>query len=109
MRAQAELLAQVNSPVFILGENGSGKELAARLIHKLSVRSGFRFLKLDCATLQGDGLEHELFGVVNGRSKPGKLELCYRGTLLLNAIAAGAHASSRARPQQLALRFAQSR
>jgi len=29
------------------------------------------------------GLEHELFGVVNGRSKPGKLELCYRGTLLV--------------------------
>ena len=54
MRAQAELLAQTSAPVLISGENGSGKELAARLIHKLSVRSGFRFLKINCATLPGD-------------------------------------------------------
>lgn len=86
LRAQAELLAQVSAPVLILGENGSGKELAARLIHKQSVRSGFRFLKLNCAALPGDVLESELFGVVNGRSKPGKLELCQRGTLFLDEI-----------------------
>lgn len=88
LRAQAELLAQVSAPVFILGENGSGKELAARLIHKLSVRSGFRFLKLNCAALPGDVLESELFGVHggNGRSKPSKLELCQRGTLFLDEI-----------------------
>ena len=47
LRAQAELLAQVSAPVFIQGENGSGKDLAACLIHKLSVRSGFRFLKIE--------------------------------------------------------------
>jgi DNA-binding NtrC family response regulator len=88
LRAQAELLAQVSAPVVILGENGSGKDLAACLIHKLSVRSGFRFLKLNCATLPGDVLESELFGVAtgNGRSKPGKLELCQRGTLFLDEI-----------------------
>ena len=88
LRAQAELLAQVSAPVLILGENGSGKELAARLIHKLSVRSGFRFLKINCATLPGDVLESELFGVANGngRTKPGKLELCQRGTLFLDEI-----------------------
>jgi len=87
MRAQAELLAQTSAPVLISGENGSGKELAARLIHKLSVRSGFRFLKINCATLPGDVHESELFGVSgNGRSKPGKLELCQRGTLYLNEI-----------------------
>src|SRR6266852_7232043 len=88
LRAQAELLAQVSAPVFIVGENGSGKGLAARLIHKLSVRSGFRFLKLDCSTLPEDGLESELFGTANGggRNKPGKLELCHRGTLLLDQI-----------------------
>ena len=56
LRAQAELLAQVNAPVLIAGENGSGKELAARLIHKLSVRSGFRFGKINCATLPADVL-----------------------------------------------------
>jgi two-component system response regulator AtoC len=88
LRAQAELLAQVNAPVFILGENGSGKELAARLIHQLSVRSGFRFLKLNCATLPADALESELFGSWNGngRTKPGKLELCHKGTLFLYEI-----------------------
>ncbi|HYM08551.1 MAG TPA: sigma 54-interacting transcriptional regulator, partial [Terriglobales bacterium] len=56
------------------------------LIHKLSVRSGFRFLKINCATLPGDVLETELFGVANGHAKPGKLELCQRGTLLLDDI-----------------------
>jgi two-component system response regulator AtoC len=88
LRAQAELLAQVSAPVLISGENGSGKELAARLIHKLSVRSGFRFLKINCATLPGDVLETELFGVVNGngRAKASKLELCQRGTLFLDEI-----------------------
>ena len=86
LRAQAELLAQVGAPVLISGENGTGKDLAARLIHKLSVRSGFRFLKINCATLPGDVLETELFGVANGHAKPGKLELCQRGTLLLDDI-----------------------
>ena len=90
LRAQAELLAQVNAPVLIAGENGSGKELAARLIHKLSVRSGFRFLKINCATLPGDVLAIELFGMgnenENGRSQPSKLELCQRGTLFLDEI-----------------------
>jgi two-component system, NtrC family, response regulator AtoC len=88
LRAQAELLAQVGAPVFIQGENGSGKDLAACLIHKLSVRSGFRFLKLNCASLPGDVLESELFGTAagKGKAKPGKLELCQRGTLFLDEI-----------------------
>src|SRR5580698_3724407 len=84
LRAQAELLAQANVPVLILGETGSGKDTAARLIHKLSVRSGFRFLKVNCADLPGDLLETELFGYERRdsgtvRSKPGKLELCEKG------------------------------
>jgi two-component system response regulator AtoC len=91
LRAQAELLAQTNVPVLILGENGSGKDTAARLIHKLSVRSGFKFLKVNCAALPGDLLETELFGYERSdsgvvRSKPGKLELCEQGTLLLDEI-----------------------
>jgi len=93
LRAQAELLAQANVPVLILGENGSGKDTAARLIHKLSVRSGFKFLKVNCAALPGDLLEAELFGYErsdstgSARSKPGKLELCEKGTVLLDEIA----------------------
>ena len=90
LRAQAELLAQLSAPVLIAGENGSGKEVAARLIHKLSVRSGFRFLKINCATLPGDVLASELFGSdhenKNGRHQPSKLELCQRGTLFLDEI-----------------------
>jgi two-component system, NtrC family, response regulator AtoC len=91
LRAQAELLAQANVPVLILGENGSGKDTAARLIHKLSVRSGFKFVKVNCAALPGDLLETELFGYERSdsgvaRSKPGKLELCEQGTVLLDEI-----------------------
>jgi len=92
LRAQAELLAQSNVPVLILGESGSGKDITARLIHKLSVRSGFRFLKVNCGALPGDLLEDELLGhergVFNGavRPKPAKFELCDKGTILLDEI-----------------------
>jgi two-component system response regulator AtoC len=92
LRAQAELLAQVDLPVLIVGENGSGKEATARLIHKLSVRSGFRFRKVNCAALPGDLLERELFGYELGiyseaaRWREGKFELAEKGTLLLDDI-----------------------
>lgn len=92
VRARAELLAKVNVPALILGESGSGKEAAARLIHKLSVRSGFRFLKVNCAFLPADLLESELFGSERGtltgaiRTKQGKFELCHGGTILLDKI-----------------------
>lgn len=91
LRAQAELLAAADVPVMIMGERGSGKETAARLIHKLSARSRFNFAKVNCAALPSDLLEAELFGSEhpgNGSngSEPGKLELCRKGTLLLQEI-----------------------
>ena len=88
LRAQADLLAQLDVPVLIVGEPGSGKETLARLIHKLSVRSGFRFLKVNCAALGADLLENELFGamVAGQRRRPGKFELCQQGTILLDKI-----------------------
>jgi two-component system, NtrC family, response regulator AtoC len=90
LRAQLELLAQISEPLLIVGENGAGKELAARLVHRLSVRSGFRFFKLNCAALPGDVLENELFGYRalhgNGWSRLSKFELCQRGTLFLDEI-----------------------
>ncbi len=96
VRAQAELLAQADVPVLILGEPGSGKGTVARLIHKLSVYSGFRFLRVNCAEMPGDLLEIELFGREHasgngsstgpGRTSLGKLEGGEKGTLLLDEI-----------------------
>ncbi|QNI33475.1 sigma-54-dependent Fis family transcriptional regulator [Alloacidobacterium dinghuense] len=90
LRAQAVLLAEANVPVLILGESGSGKETTARLLHKLSVRSGFEFAKVNCAALPSDLLERELFGYrrdgAAAGAKSGKLEHCARGTILLDEI-----------------------
>jgi two-component system response regulator AtoC len=92
LRAQAELLAQADVPVLILGEQGTGKETVARLIHRLSVRSGFKFLKVNCAAVPGDLLEKEIFGVENAAASgstqavPGKLESAGRGVLQFEEI-----------------------
>jgi len=82
--------------VLILGEPGSGKGTVARLIHKLSVYSGFKFLRVNCAEMPADLLEIELFGRENGsngsstgigKTSLGKLEIGEKGTLLLDEIA----------------------
>ncbi len=62
LRAQAALLAKTDVPVLILGERGAGKYTVARLIHKLSVRSGFKLLRLNCAAMPEAVLAAELFG-----------------------------------------------
>jgi two-component system, NtrC family, response regulator AtoC len=95
LRTQADLLAQADVPVLILGEGGSGKSTVARLIHKLSVRSGFSFQSVNCAALPEHLLEIELFGKCSGschgagilRISSGKLELADKGALLLEEIA----------------------
>jgi len=93
LRAQIQLLAEADVPVLILGEAGSGRDSVARLIHKLSVRSGFRFLKLNCADMPAELLEAELFGSdrmlpANGnRSSAAKSELADNGTIYLEEIA----------------------
>jgi two-component system, NtrC family, response regulator AtoC len=93
LRAQAELLAQADVPVLILGETGSGKGTIARLIHKFSIRSGFRFLRLHCGKIPSELLEEELFGqrvnASNGSGKNarlGALSVGEKGTLLLEEI-----------------------
>ena len=89
LRTQAELLSQADVPLLITGESGTGKATAARLIHSLSIRSSFPFVTVNCAALTADLLESELFGYehasASGRmeSKPGKLEQCAKGTILL--------------------------
>ena len=92
IRAQVAQVAEVDVPVLMLGESGTGKEVVARLIHKLSPRSERTLLKVNCAALPADLLESELFGYEPGaftgatRSKPGKFELCDKGTILLDEI-----------------------
>lgn len=92
IRAQVAQVAKVDIPVLLLGESGVGKEVLARLIHKLSRRSGKTMMKVNCAALPLDLLESELFGYEPGaftganRSKPGMLELCDKGTIFLDEI-----------------------
>jgi DNA-binding NtrC family response regulator len=92
IRSQAALVANVDIPVLLLGESGTGKEVLARLIHKLSPRSHRTFLKVNCAAVPADLLESELFGYEAGaftganHAKPGKFELCNKGTILLDEI-----------------------
>jgi DNA-binding NtrC family response regulator len=92
IRSQAKLVANVDIPVLMLGESGTGKEVVSRLIHKYSPRAHRTFLKVNCAAVPGDLLESELFGYEPGaftgatHSKPGKFELCNKGTILLDEI-----------------------
>ncbi len=92
LRAQAALVSGVDIPVLLLGESGTGKEVMARLVHKLSPRAHRTFLKVNCAAVPADLLESELFGYEAGaftgatHPKPGKFELCNKGTILLDEI-----------------------
>ncbi len=92
IRSQAALVANVDIPVLLLGESGTGKEVLAHLIHKLSPRAHRTFLKVNCAAVPADLLESELFGYEPGaftgatHAKPGKFELCNKGTILLDEI-----------------------
>jgi two-component system response regulator AtoC len=99
VRIQAELLAQTELPVLIVGEPGSGKGTVARLIHKLSVHGGFRFVRVNCSDMPADLLDIELFGarkgaavgatgLAGGKTGAGKLEIGKNGTILLDEITA---------------------
>src|ERR1700731_738594 len=92
IRSQAALVANVDIPVLLLGESGTGKEVLGRLVHKLSPRAHRTFLKVNWAAGPADLLESELFGYEPGaftgatHAKPGKFELCNKGTILLDEI-----------------------
>lgn len=91
LRAQAALLAKTDVPVLILGEPGTGKYTVASLIHQLSVRSGFKLLKVNCAEMPEALLEAELFGSDRASSarRPslGKFAAGEKGTIFLEEIA----------------------
>jgi DNA-binding NtrC family response regulator len=92
IRGQALQVARFDFPVLVLGESGTGKEVLARLIHKYSERAQRTFLKVNCAAMPSELLESELFGYEPGaftgavKAKPGKFELCNKGTILLDEI-----------------------
>ncbi len=84
--------APTSATILIQAESGTGKELLARMIHRMSPRAGGPFVAVNCAALPENLLESELFGFEKGAftgagaSKPGKFELAHRGTLLLDEI-----------------------
>jgi formate hydrogenlyase transcriptional activator len=90
--AQVNTVAPLDATVLILGETGTGKELIARAIHRMSSRKDGSFIKLNCAAIPTGLLESELFGHEKGAftgavsAKIGRLELADKGTLFLDEV-----------------------
>ncbi|MCF8056111.1 MAG: sigma-54 dependent transcriptional regulator [Desulfocapsa sp.] len=84
--------APTNATILITGESGTGKELAARAIHRASLRKGKAFVSINCAAIPDGLMESEMFGHERGAftgadtKRKGKFELADNGTLLLDEL-----------------------
>jgi PAS domain S-box-containing protein len=89
---KAEQVAPLDTTVTILGETGTGKELLAHAIHKLSPRHNHTLVKVNCAALPGALIESELFGYEKGAftgadsRRVGRFEIANHGTIFLDEV-----------------------
>jgi|WetSurMetagenome_2_1015567.scaffolds.fasta_scaffold04178_5 two-component system, NtrC family, nitrogen regulation response regulator NtrX len=92
LRAEIQRAAPTNATVLITGENGTGKELVARLLHQLSRRSQRPMVEVNCAAIPEELIESELFGHEKGaftgahERRKGKFDSAHEGTLFLDEI-----------------------
>jgi two-component system nitrogen regulation response regulator NtrX len=93
LKEMISIVAPTNAWILIMGENGTGKELVARSIHHLSLRSHKDIVEVNCAAIPEELIESELFGHEKGaftgatEKKRGKFDLAHQGTIFLDEVA----------------------